>query len=219
MEITYIGHASFKIKGKTTTLVIDPYDPKITGYKFPPQTADMLLITHNHADHGYVDGVTNYKLLINTPGEYEMSDTFVYGIKTFHDENKGDERGANTIYQIDIDDFSLLHLGDLGHELNKETLEKLSDIDVLMIPVGGTYTIDAKVAAKVISSIEPSIIVPMHYQTPDLTGLSNKLAGLKEFLEEMGVEDNGVSKMDSLKLSTKNDLPEESEVYILKPQH
>ena len=107
----------------------------------------------------------------------------------------------------------------MGHELTTETLEKITDIDVLMIPVGGTYTIDAKTAVKVISSVEPSIIIPMHYQTNDLKGLKDKLDDLKVFIEEVGIEGNGVKKVDKLTLRSRLDIPEESEVYILSPQH
>jgi len=163
--------------------------------------------------------VSERRLLIETPGEYEIAGTFIYGVKTYHDAQNGKERGDNTIYQIDIDGFSLLHLGDLGHDLAPETLEKITDIDVLMIPVGGTYTIDSKTASKVIASVEPLIIIPMHYQTDDLTGLENKLDDLKVFLGEVGIEGNGVRKVDKLTLRSRSDIPEESEVYILSPQH
>jgi len=219
MEISYIGHSCFRIKGKDTTLVIDPYDPKMTGYKLPKLTSEVVLLSHGHMDHAFIEGVSEYRLLVETPGEYEIAGTFVFGIKTYHDNQKGKERGDNTIFQIDIDGFSLLHLGDLGHEITAETLEKLTDIDVLMIPVGGVYTIDAKVALKVISSVEASIVVPMHYQTDDLTGLDKKLDGLEVFLEEIGIEGNGVKKVDKLTLRSRSDIPEESEVYILSPQH
>lgn len=219
MEISLIGHSCFKIKGKELTLVIDPYDPKKVGYKLPNLSADLVLTSHAHEDHNFIDGVGDYKLLIETPGEYEMSDVFVYGFKTFHDNKKGAERGVNTIFQIQMDGFSLLHLGDLGHELSQETLEKLTDVDVLMIPVGGTYTIDAKTAVKVISSIEPSIIIPMHYQTKDLKGLSNKLQEVKEFLDEFGVEAGSLKEADKLKITSRSDIPEESEVHVLSPHH
>ena len=219
MEIKYIGHSCFRLKGKDTAIVIDPYDPKMTGYKLPSLDADVVLTTHKHKDHAYVKGVKDYKLLIETPGEYEVAGTFVYGVRTFHDANQGKDRGGNTIFQIVMDGFNLLHLGDLGHELTTEILERISNIDVLMIPVGGTYTIDAKTAVKVISAIEPGIIIPMHYQTKDLTGLGEKIDDLKVFLEEMGVEDNGVQRAEKLTLKSKSDIPDESEVYILSPQH
>ena len=219
MEISYIGHSSFKIKGKDVTLIIDPYDPKLTGYKWPKQTADVVLLSHEHKDHAYLEGVSGYRLLVKTPGEYETAGTFIYGVKTYHDSKQGKERGGNIIFQIIIDGISVLHLGDLGHELATETLEKLSDVDVLMIPVGGKYTIDAKTALKVISSIEPYIVIPMHYQTDDLTGFKEKLDDLKVFMEEIGIEGNGVKSVDKLTLRSRSDIPEESEVYILSPQH
>lgn len=218
MEITYIGHSCFKIRGKDTTLVIDPYDPKMVGYKLPNLTADIVLATHDHNDHAFFEGVGGYTLKIETPGDYEKSDTFVYGYRTFHDDKKGDDRGKNTIYEIHIDEFVVLHLGDLGHELTIETLERLTDIDVLMIPVGGIYTLDAKSAVKVISQIEPKIVIPMHYQTKDLK-FEEELQKIDDFLGEIGVEGNGVKNGDKLKLSTTSQLPEELQVYVLSPQH
>ncbi len=215
MEITYIGHSCFKIKGKDVTLVIDPYDPKI-GFKLPKLECDVLLTTHDHPDHHNLAGVSGYRFLIESAGEYEVSGVFVTGIQVFHDKKEGKERGLNTIYQIDIDGLTLLHLGDLGHELSKETLEKISDVDVLMIPVGGTYTIDAEEASEVISEIEPGIVIPMHYKDPAST--DSKLNTLEKFLHEMGVE-NSAKKQDKLKVSSKSDIPEETEVVILTPAH
>lgn len=218
MEITYIGHSCFKIVGKDATLVIDPYNPKDTGYTLPKLSADMLLITHQHEDHNYAKGVSDTRFVIETPGEYEISGVYVCGLSTSHDNKVGEELGENTIYYIEIDGFKLLHLGDLGHELSKEVLEKILNIDVLMIPVGGTYTINANTATKVISSIEPKITIPMHYQTNDLTGFSKKLDGIEVFMEAMG-EENGINKVDSLKISRISDLPDESAVFVLKPWH
>ncbi|MBN1162719.1 MBL fold metallo-hydrolase [Patescibacteria group bacterium] len=216
VEIVYIGHASFKIRGKDLTLIIDPYDPKI-GYNFPKQKCDLLLTTHDHFDHHYIEGVSDYKLHINGPGEYEMKGVFVYGIPTYHDSEEGAERGENTIYLVEIDGFNILHLGDLGHELSKESLSRIPLVDVLLIPVGGKYTIDAEVAAKVVSSVEPGFVVPMHYATKDLSGVEG-LDGVEKFLDEMGIE-TGAKKLPSLKLSSKSDIPEETEVVELLPQH
>ncbi len=216
MEITYIGHSCFKIKGKNVTLVIDPYDPRI-GYKLPKLEADLLLSTHAHFDHHNIEGVTGYKLLIDGPGEYEANDTFVYGVQVYHDDKQGAERGVQTIYYIEVDGFHILHLGDLGHVLSQETLEKITDVDVLLVPVGGKYTIDAKTASKVISSIEPGIVVPMHYNTSDLTGVEG-LDPLDKFLNEMGIEDN-VKTEEKLKLSSASDVPNDTQVIVLKPSH
>lgn len=216
MEITYIGHSSFKIKGSKVSLVIDPYDSKI-GYKYPKQDCDILLTTHEHYDHNNIKDVNGYKLYINKPGEYELSEVFVNGIQTFHDTKQGQERGNNTIYLINIDGFNILHLGDLGHELSKEQMERIGVVDVLMVPVGGKKTIDPEVASKVISSIEPGYVIPMHYHTTELTGIQGLLP-LSKFLDEMGVEDT-VRTEDKLKISNKNDIPSETTVLVLNPKH
>jgi L-ascorbate metabolism protein UlaG (beta-lactamase superfamily) len=216
VEITYIGHSAFKIKGKNLSLVVDPYGPKI-GYKFPKQTCEVVLTTHDHFDHANLAGVSGQRLHIDGPGEYEVGGVFITGIPTFHDKKNGEDRGINTIYLIDIDGFSILHLGDLGHALSQEAISKLTDIDILLIPVGGKYTLDAEAAAKVVSSVEPGIVVPMHYNTKDLTGVT-ELEGVEKFLDEMGTDDN-VRKLTGLKLSSSSDVPEETEVIQLLPQH
>jgi L-ascorbate metabolism protein UlaG (beta-lactamase superfamily) len=214
MEITFIGHSCFKIKGKDLSLVIDPYDPKKTGYKLPKLEADVVLTTHEHEDHNYKAGVSGYELLLDSPGEYEIKNVFIHGIPVYHDDKQGEARGDNTMFVIEIDGFTLLHLGDLGHELSKETVEKIPDVDILMIPVGGTYTIDAETAVKVISSLEPSVVVPMHYQTSHSTEISKDLAKLDKFLEEMGVE-NSVKREEKLKINSRSDIPNETTVVIL----
>lgn len=217
MELSLIGHSCFKIRTKDATLVIDPYNPKSVGYKLPKLSADILLISHEHDDHNYREGVVDYTLEISSPGEYEKSGIYVLGMETFHDDQKGALRGRNTVFYINADGFNLLHLGDLGHELPQEVLERLPDIDVLMIPVGGVYTINASVASKVVSSIEPGIVIPMHFQTADLT-LPEKLDGVEKFLDEMIGDDKPIQE-DKLKLSSKSGVSEETEVVVLKPQH
>jgi len=122
MEIKYLGHSCFKIKGKQNALLIDPYDDSV-GKKLSKQKCDVLLNTHQHGDHNNNEAASEYKLLIENPGEYEIGGTVIYGFQTFHDNKKGEERGKNTIYMIDIDGFTILHLGDLGHELSKSIVE------------------------------------------------------------------------------------------------
>ena len=215
MEITFIGHSCFKIKGKTSTLVIDPYEPKETGYKLPKLEADVVLSTHDHYDHGYLAGVSGAALQITTAGEYETEGVYIEGIPTFHDEKRGEERGKNIMYQIHMDGLVILHMGDLGHELTKETLEKLAQVDVLLIPVGGTYTISSKVATKVISSVEPGIVVPMHYSNKETNKTLKVLEHVDKFLHGMGVDK--VIEVDKLKIAGKSDIPEETEVIVIKP--
>lgn len=217
MDITFVGHSCFLIKGKECSLVIDPYDPSYVGYNLPKLSADVVLITHRHPDHDNSSAVANTRVIIDGPGEYEVSGVTILGYKSYHDAKEGIERGTNTVYLIDIDGINILHLGDLGHTLSDDILSDLPDIDVLLIPVGGKYTIDGGEAAKVISSIEPSFVVPMHYATPDLK-FEKDLEPLEEFLEEMGVE-NGHKGQDKLSLGSKTGTPEDTEVIVLSPKH
>ena len=217
MEITYIGHSCFKIKGKTLSLVIDPYDPKKTGYKLPKLDADAVLVTHDHEDHNFTQGVSDFKMLINTAGEYETEDVFINGIEVYHDEKDGSERGRNVMYLLELEGVSILHCGDLGHPLAKETLERIPNVDILLVPVGGTYTIDGETAVDVISELEPGIVIPMHYQTDDLKGITG-LEPLEKFLDEMGA-DGKARKESKLKISSKSDIPEDTTVVVLEPQH
>jgi L-ascorbate metabolism protein UlaG (beta-lactamase superfamily) len=218
MEITHIGHDSFKIKGKNLSLVIDPYNPKI-GYSFPKQSAQILLLTNPKGEFSYPQGVIDHKLVVRTPGEYEISNVFIYGVRVHpKNDNTAVNGRRDTIYLIEIDGVSILHLGALGYEPSKETLEKISSVDVLMIPVGGGKSLDAEAASKVISSLEPGLVIPMHYKTPDLTGISD-LSGVDKFLEEMGAEQS-VRKEDKLKIGSRSDIPEDdTQVVILKQHH
>lgn len=216
MEISYIGHSCFKVKGKNATLVFDPYNPEKFGAKLPKLEADIVLTSHDHFDHNFIEGVRGSEegkepFIISGPGEYDVKGVHVEGFKTFHDEKEGAERGLNTIYYVEIDGFFLLHLGDLGHELSKDILEEFGNVDVLMVPVGGFYTIDHEKAVDIISEIEPSFVIPMHYAGKG--GKDLKIVGVDKFISEWGSE---VVKKDSkLKLSSKSDLPEETQVVVL----
>ncbi|MFA6981420.1 MAG: MBL fold metallo-hydrolase [Patescibacteria group bacterium] len=218
MDITFIGHSCFQIRGKECTLVVDPYDPKHVGYNLPKLNADAVLVTHHHPDHDNAAGVYNTRIVIDGPGEYEVNGVTILGYKTFHDTKNGAERGDNTIFLIDVEGLNILHLGDLGHDLPDEVLSELPGIDVLLIPVGGNYTIDAQTASKVISSIEPNFVVPMHYATPDLK-FEKDLEPLEKFLDEMGVENGSKKGQDKLTLSSKSGNLEETEVIVLSPKH
>ncbi len=217
MKITYFGHSSFKIEIDSRVIVVDPYDPDVFGFDFPKTKADILLLSHSDSETSYVEGVADYKLLIDGPGEYEISGVFIFGLPTYHDDKEGSERGKNTAYLVEDGDFSVLHLGSLGHELPQKTLERVGDVDILMVPVGGNYVIDAETATKVISSIEPGIVIPMHYDTKD-SKYAKKLAKLEDFLEEMGVEKD-YAEEKNLSFSSASRVPDETKVVVLKPQH
>lgn len=208
MEITHLGHACFKLRGKNTTLLLDPFGENI-GLKMPKVTADVVLTTHKHFDHHDLSKVEDYRVLIESPGEYEVGGAQILGISAYHDAQKGADRGKVTLYQIKMDGLTLVHLGDLGEKLNEKQTEELNGADILMIPVGGIFTIDAVVASEVVGQIEPKIVIPMHYLVP---GLKFNLLPLVNFLKEMGKDD---VKPQTKLVVTKDKLPEELEVVVL----
>ena len=217
MQIEWFGQACLKIQTKPgsngdVTVIFDPYNP-IIGLKMPKLTADILAITHDHKDHNYKEGVSGDYFLINGPGEYEAKQTFVYGIPGWHDEKQGAERGAITMYLLESEGMLVAHLGDIGqNELTPTQLEQLEGVDILFIPVGGVYTVDAQKAVNIVNQIEPRIVIPIHYQLPGLK-LSNKLDGVEKFLKAIGAKDPETT--DKYKI-TKKDLPsEDTKVVVL----
>jgi len=216
MDITFLGHSSFRLKGKTATVVTDPFDPEVVGLKFPKVAADIVTVSHQHEDHNQADLVKGVKRLVSGPGEYEIMGVSIIGIPTFHDEKKGAKRGKNTIYVYEMDGLRLVHLGDLGHKLHEKILEKIGDIDILMVPVGGEYTIGPTEAVEVARAIEPKMVIPMHYQMPGLNPATfAKLSSTKPFLAEIGLL---VEKTDKLSVKKEN-IGEESKVILLEKKN
>ncbi|MBI4067309.1 MBL fold metallo-hydrolase [Candidatus Gottesmanbacteria bacterium] len=214
MEITYLGHACFKLRGKSATVVTDPFDPDMVGVKFPKISANIVTVSHQHKDHNYSAGVSDREIVISGPGEYELKGIKILGVSTYHDSEGGKDRGKNTIYRIEIDRVSIVHLGDLGHKLNDKEVDRLDGVDVLLVPVGGEYTINSEEAAMVASQIEPKIIIPMHYNRPDLNQQNfAKLTGVETFLKEMGK--TGVTPLPKLVVN-RDKLPLETTVVVLE---
>jgi len=217
MNILWHGQSFFEIvlkgdNGGTVKIVIDPFSKEI-GLRPPRTEADILLITHQHPDHNNREAIKGEPLAIASPGEYEVKGVFVKSISAFHDNSQGKERGEVVVYRIEAEGLKLCHLSDLGQrELTDEQVERIGEVDILFIPVGGNYTIDAKAASNIISQIEPRIVVPMHYK---IANLKIKLDGLDKFLKQMGSED--VEKLKKLKVKPK-DLPqEETKIVVLEP--
>ena len=213
MIITWLGHSCFKLQDKVgtdgVTLITDPYDEE-TGLKMPSLEADIVTVSHNHHDHNNVAALRGNPFVIDCAGEYDFKGVLVEGIDSYHDEDEGKTRGGNIIYRIEVEDISIVHLGDLGHVLDNSQLEKLVGTDILIIPVGGKYTLDAKKSVEVISQIEPRIVIPMHYQTEGLA--VEGLDPIEKFIKELGIEP---SREEKLKIS-KKDLPQEDmELVIL----
>lgn len=195
MDIKYLGHASFLIKTKTARLVTDPFDPAMVGLKFPKVEADIVTISHHHQDHNFIKPFQtpisdHYSpLIIDMPGEYEKFNFRITGYQSYHDKKKGVERGENIIYKIEVEGISILHCGDLGVLPDESFLDNIGDVDILMVPVGGVYTIDSSEAAQLVKKIEPSIVVPMHYNHPKLNqNIFGQLSAVEEFLRKFGIE-------------------------------
>ena len=214
MVISWLGQSCFKLQvkgegGADVTIVIDPYAPSL-GRKLPRSlAADILLLTHDHADHNYREGVSGDPFIVTGPGEYETKDIFVYGIPTFHDTTNGKDRGGNTMYHITAEGITLLHAGDVGHTLSEQQLGIVEDANVFFVPVGGGGALTAQGAVEMVSQIEPRIVIPMHYALP---GITMKLHSVDRFCKEMGASTKETE--DKLRLTVK-DLPQEETRVIL----
>jgi L-ascorbate metabolism protein UlaG (beta-lactamase superfamily) len=216
MNIYWLGHSCFKIEekinGLAVTIVTDPYGASL-GLKMTKTKADIVTVSHGHDDHANVGAINGIEkdmpMVFDRPGEYEVKNAFITGIGAYHDKKEGAERGKSTMFLIDLDGVKVLHLGDLGTALSDQQLEKIGEVDVLLVPIGGKYTINATEAAEVVRQIEPRIVIPMHYKTPEL---KIEIDGLDKFKKEMG---NKFETLDKLKVS-KKDLPQdEVKVVIL----
>ncbi|UCC60205.1 MAG: MBL fold metallo-hydrolase [Dehalococcoidia bacterium] len=208
MEITWLGHSCFRIRGKEATIVTDPFD-KTLGYPVKKPTASILTVSHQHPQHSFIAGVTGNPKIVSRPGEYEIANVFINGITTFHDADRGESRGKNTVYVIQIEEVSICHLGDLGHVPTAEQIEQMSSIDVLMVPVGGGTTIGATEAVETISLLQPKIVIPMHFKTEVI---SMDLAPVEPFLKEMGVKE--IISQPKLPVS-RSSLPADTGVVVL----
>lgn len=205
MNISYFGHSCFKIEekisGENVVIVIDPFNEEL-GLKMPNVEANIATISHGHGDHNNVSILRGKPFVIDCAGEFDVKGVIIEGIRSFHDNKEGNERGNNIIFRYDIEGVSLAHLGDLGDILDNKQLEKLGGVDILFIPVGGKYTLDAKKAVEVISQVEPRIVIPMHYKTKDS---KIDIDDIDKFIKEIGISPN---YEDKLKIN-KKDLPVE----------
>ena len=207
MEISWLGHSCFQLRGKNVTLITDPFSPQL-GHSLGKISAPIVTISHNHPGHNFAGGVDGDPRIVRGPGEYEISDVLITGVASYHDDKHGQELGRNTIYIIHMDDLIICHLGDLGHVLQEEQLEEVADADMLLVPIGGQHTINATQAAEVISQVEPHIVIPMHY-SPPIGDVPNPL---DKFCREMGIE--AINPQTKLSI-TRSTLPAETQVVIL----
>jgi len=213
MDIYYLGHSSFRLKTSLGIVVTDPFDPKMVGLRYSGVEADIVTISHPHADHNQYQLVKGVKKVVAGPGEYEIAGISIIGIPSYHDDKKGELRGKNTIYVIEAEGLRVCHLGDLGHLLDQPKIEEIGEIDILMVPVGGEFTVGFEEAAQIVMDIEPRVTLPMHYRLPGHNPeVFSKLASVEEFLKELSLPTETLPKL-SIK---KEELGEEQKVYVLE---
>lgn len=213
MIISWYGHSCFKIQtrpkrgSEEITIFTDPFDRAI-GLRPPQGHADIVTISHSHFDHNNTSALKDDPFVVDAPGEYSIKSVAIEGIDSFHDDKKGEERGRNTIFLIESEEIRICHLGDQGDILTEKQVEALGEVDILMVPVGGKYTLDSEKAEKVVGQIEPKIIIPMHYKVKDL---KIDIADEKEFCKAFGEKSNGETKL----VIKKKDLEEIENKLIL----
>lgn len=164
------------------TVFLDPFD-KSVGLRPPQGNADIVLISHDHADHNNASALRGEPNIIDIPGEYSVKGVNIVGIPSYHDEKKGEERGFNTLYILESENLRICHLGDLGSDLTEKQFEAINGIDILMIPIGGKYTIDGKKAVEIIKKIEPRMVIPIHFK---IKGSTLEIDDEKKFCDEIG---------------------------------
>jgi L-ascorbate metabolism protein UlaG (beta-lactamase superfamily) len=208
MEIVWLGHSCFRIRGREATIVTDPCPPA-SGYAIGKPTADIVTISHHHDNHSFIKAVAGNPTELDGPGEYEVSEAFVTGISTYHDDKKGEEHGPNIAFIMEMEGIKLCHLGDLGHSPTAGQAEEMTGVDILFVPIGGNTTLDGVRAAEVVSLLEARLVIPMHYKTDAFKG---QLEPPDRFFKEMGV----TAHEPQPKLSvTRNSLPSDTQVVSL----
>ena len=207
LQIRWHGHACFEVTNDKT-IVTDPHDGRSIGIPAPSVKGDIILVSHDHYDHNSVKSVDKEESkVVQDTRKRNIEGIEIKGFDSFHDESEGAKRGNNIIFKFTNDEISFCHLGDLGHELDDETSEKIGKIDVLFVPIGGTFTLDHKNAWKVIEKIKPKIVIPMHYK---IGGLSLPIAGIEPFLKKNPYKVLHVGNEIDIE---KEDLPDEPEVW------
>lgn len=180
MRLQYLGHSAFRlISDMGTTIVTDPYSAQWTGFEMTPVRCDAVTVSHHHGDHDCLDNILGNPAVLDREGECVADDIAIKSIATFHDDVKGAKRGADLVFTFETDGIRVVHLGDIGF-VDPAVIERIRGCDVLLVPVGGTYTVDAVAAKRIVDEVKPAIVVPMHYKTAEHT---LDIAGPEAFLE------------------------------------
>lgn len=213
MEITWYGHSCFRLTERNfATVVTDPFDHKIVGYDALKLKAEIVTVSHDAPGHGNTDAVKGTTHVLTGAGEFEIGSVFITAVQTAGVGKKSKDKSRNTLYVFDYDGITVAHLGDLQETPTQGEVEALGTINVLLLPVGGGGSLNAAKAAEVVSMLEPNLVIPMHYSTPDA---KISLDALNKFLKEMGL--SKVDAQPSLKV-TRSSLPDETKVIVLEYQ-
>ena len=214
MKVKWYGHAAFLVTSdEGTKIIIDPYEPGAFGgqlsYGKIKDQADIVLTSHDHADHNDAAGLPGTPQAVKGSGPKTIKGISVKGVSTYHDPSKGSERGANTVFTIKVNQIQLCHLGDLGHLLSDKELAEIGPVDILLIPVGGFFTIDPKEATRVAEQIKPRVLIPMHFKT-EKCGFS--IAPVEDFLKgKTNIKRPKTSEATFVKAT----LPQQMEIVVL----
>ncbi len=216
MKIKWYGHASFLITSDSGTRIItDPYEPGAydggIAYKPIEDSADVVTVSHDHADHNYVQGIQGSPVVVKGPGTHGAAGLSFRGVATYHDPSEGKERGENTMFVFTVDGVTVCHAGDLGHVLTPDQVRELGAIDVLLLPIGGVFTLGPQEATEVADLLKPKILIPMHFKTP---GCGFPIASVDEFLEGK----TSVERVDGSEITVARDrLPSPVHIVVLEP--
>ncbi len=214
MRIKFLGHAAFFIvSNEGKRIITDPYQSGAydgqVAYKPIVEECDIVTISHEHADHSYIGRELGAPDVVNTPGVKVVKGIEIKGISTYHDKSQGKERGTNIIFVFNVDGFRMCHLGDLGHVLDDATVKEIGEVDILLIPVGGFFTIDAKDAEEIVNKLNPKITIPMHYKT---SACGFPIAPVDDFIKgKPNVKKLGKSEIEI------TELPSSPEIWVLEP--
>ena len=213
MKVKWLGHSCFLItSGDGVRIITDPYAVG-GGINYSPikETADVVVVSHDHGDHSNVSTVQGKPEVVKGSGTKTTKGIQFKGIATYHDASQGKQRGLNTVFCFTMDDIKLCHLGDLGHVLSPEQVNEIGGVDILFVPVGGFYTIDAPVASQVCDQLKPKVVIPMHFKTPRC---AYPIAGVEDFLKgKKGVRGVRDSEVDL----EQEKLPAATEIVLLQP--
>ncbi len=213
MKVKFLGHAAFKITSEAgVSIITDPYErgEKI-NYGAINEPADIVTVSHEHADHSNAAGVPGKPRVIKGAASAEVNGIKIRGLASFHDEEKGKKRGNNVVFCFEIDGMRVCHVGDLGHQLTNAQIVEMGRVDILMVPVGGFYTIDSNAATRLCNAVAPKVIIPMHFKTPKC-GLP--IAPVDDFLKGK----RNVTLIEGSETEFKRDkLPTTTQIIVLKP--